>query len=61
MPFHSGDPVRLKFNVGSSFYDHNEVYITGTTGSIVTIINPQEFIRLSGYSLISSPNKSNSK
>jgi len=48
MQFQPGDKVRLTHDVGSSFYERNEIYISGTKGSIATILTPEEFFLLDG-------------
>ena len=39
----------MRHDVGSSFYERNEIYISGTKGSIARIITPEEFFLFSGY------------
>ena len=55
--FQSGDKVRLTHDVGSSFYERNEIYITGTKGSIATVIISKEYFLLRGK-LLSAPARS---
>lgn len=49
MKLKPGDKVRLKNNVGSSFYDRREIYISGTKGSIAKIVTPNEFFLHYGH------------
>ena len=51
MIFQPGDKVRLTHDVGSSFYERKEIYISGTKGSIATILTPEEFFLFGGYEL----------
>ena len=44
--FTPGDRVRLTHDVGSSYYDRNEIYISGTKGSLAVILTPEEFLLL---------------
>jgi hypothetical protein len=51
MMFKPGDKVRLTHDVGSSYYERNEIYISGTKGSIAEILTPEEFLRFGNYRL----------
>ncbi len=51
MQFQPGDKVRLTHDVGSSFYERNEIYISGIKGSIATILTPEEYFLFGGYEL----------
>jgi hypothetical protein len=52
MMFQPGEKVRLIHDVGSSFYDWNEIYISGSKGSIAKILTPEEFLLLGHYELL---------
>jgi len=52
MKLKPGNKVRLKNNVGSSFYDRREIYISGTKGSIARVVTPNEFFLHNGYKFV---------
>jgi hypothetical protein len=47
--FRPGDKVRLIHDVAIPFYDRNEIYITGTKGSIATVITSEEYFIWLGH------------
>lgn len=47
--FRPGDKVRLIHDVAIPFYDRNEIYITGTKGSVATVITSAEYFMWLGH------------
>jgi hypothetical protein len=47
-----GDRVRLIDDVVSSFYDREEIYVSGTKGSIAVILSPEQFLLCDPYKQI---------